>query len=144
MKNMGLCLYITKKCCNNITGRIGFQDGNCPSHKLCIWVDWVSHSFMGKKDLLNSWPLCLTKLSLYLFLLFAIFGNAHTFYQKIKRVEGVSCLSYWQFSTFQLLHFQTKKLVLPCPSHLNCHIYPNTWSVAQTSNRWQLVWTLKV
>ena len=32
----------------------------------------------------------------------------------------------------QKLNFQTKKLALPCPSHLNCHIFPNTWSVHWT------------
>ena len=31
----------------------------------------------------------------------------------------------------QKVNCQTKKLALHYPSHLNCHIYPNTWSVVQ-------------
>ena len=74
------------------------------------------------------WPLGFTKFSLYSFVLFANFGKAHTICHSIKKLEGVSSLSCWQFSNFELLNFQTKNW----PSHLKCHIYPNTWSVRRT------------
>ena len=46
------------------------------------------------KDLTNSWPLCLTKLSLYLFVLFAIFGKAHAFCHSINRVFLISTVKF--------------------------------------------------
>ena len=61
-----------------------------------------------------------------------LFGSAPTLYQSIKREKNVSCFLCDHFPKVQMLNFQPKKLTLPCTSHLNFHIYPNTWSVAMS------------
>ena len=91
-------------------------------HNLYNSVDLVSHSFISKQDLQNTWPLCLTKNLIILCTLCYFWWGKHS-------LSRVSCLSYWQFSKFQLLNFPTKIWPSPPPSHLNFHIYPNIWSV---------------
>ena len=53
-----------------------------------------------------------------IFVLCYFLYGTHFFSQHKK---SASCLSN---DSFQLFSFQTKKLALPFPSHLNCHIYP--------------------
>ena len=86
-KELGKCLVKSRALdnytfysCNSAT-----KDQCCVLRTDVYRVDKVSHSFMGKKDFPNSWPLCHTKFSLYVFVLFAIFGKAQTFCQSIKR-----------------------------------------------------------
>ena len=74
----------------NVKNELSNSSKNLKIHKskpqMLYRVDMVSHPVMGKKkDFPNSLPQCFTKFSLYLFVLFAIFGKAHTFCQSIKR-----------------------------------------------------------
>ena len=99
------------------------------NHKLCTRVDLVSHSVIGKKDLPNSWPLCLIKLPFYLFLIFTIFGKAHTFLPEHKKNVRGQLFILWTIFQISAFKFSNQIAGPPCPSHLNFHIYPNTCEV---------------
>ena len=106
VKNWCIHLFLILQC--NVVKKLVHLE-----HRLCIRVDWVSQSFIGKNICKKADPSAIPNSHLmYLCsLLFWLWQKfCATFCQSIKRVLRVSCLCCWQFSKFQLLNFQTKKL----------------------------------
>ena len=77
------------------------------NHRWCISVDWLSHSYICRTDLLKSWLGALPN-SYFNYLCFLLLLLRNTLFVAVKKVYGVSCLSYCQFSKFQLLNFKPK------------------------------------
>ena len=72
---------------------------------------------------------------MHLFVPFVSFESFETcFVSKHKKAERVSYFLIDDFPKDQTYNFKPKNLFLPCPSHLNLHIDPNTWIIPAASS----------